>query len=283
MDNQKLTIAIPGSVVSELNHLREKTKVLGMIGRSSSIFRVNEIIVYPDKPDESKLIRLVLGYMETPQYLRKYLYDKQSELRYVGSLPPLRTPHHPIRNPSKVNVGDFREGVVLEITNRRKIVDVGVKTPLILEGQSPPKNSRVTIKIIEKQPELKGKIVSKENVFDYWGYEVHRLKSGLENLLLSKHYDIKIGTSKHGKPIKNIASKLQENLIENKSMIIVFGSPRKGIREIMNINQERTSRYFDYYLNTIPRQGTATVRTEEAIHSTLTILNYLRNSANIKS
>jgi predicted SPOUT superfamily RNA methylase MTH1 len=254
-----------------------------MIGRSASIFRVNEIIVYPDTPDESKFIKLVLRYMETPQYLRKYLYDKLSELKYVGSLPALRTPHHPIGDFSQVNVGDFREGVILDITKRRKIVDIGVKTPLILEGKCPPKNSRVTVKITKKQPVRKGIVVSKKQIVDDGGFDVHELKSKLENLLLSKQYDVKIGTSRHGKPINLIASKLQENLIKNKNIIIVFGSPRKGIKEIMHINQDRTSSYFDYYLNTIPRQGTATVRTEEAIHSTLTLLNFLRNSANIKS
>jgi predicted SPOUT superfamily RNA methylase MTH1 len=239
--------------------------------------------VYPDKPDESKLINLVLSYMETPQYLRKYLYAKLSELKYVGSLPPLRTPHHPIGDFSQVNVGDYREGVIMDITKRKKIVDVGVKTPLILEGKSPSKNSRVTVKITKKQPELKGIVASKKQIVDYWGFDVHELKSNLENLLLSKQYNVKIGTSRHGQLINLIASKLQENLIKKKNIIIVFGSPRKGIREIMRINQDRTSSYFDYYLNTIPEQGTATVRTEEAIHSTLTILNFLRNSANIKS
>lgn len=279
----KLAIALPGSVVSELNHLREKTKVIGMIGRSASIFRVNEIIVYPDKPDESKLIKLILSYMETPQYLRKYLYDKQSELRYVGSLPPLRTPHHPTGELSQIKVGDFREGIVLDNTDRRKIVDIGMKAPLILEGKSPSKNSRVTVKITEKQPKLKGKVSSKKDVVEYWGFNVNRLKSGLDNLLQSEYYNIKIGTSRHGKPINLVASDIQEKLKRKKSLIIVFGSPRKGLRDIMHLNQERTPFYFDYYLNIIPKQGTATVRTEEAIHSTLTILNLLRESANIKS
>ena len=50
MDKKKLAIAIPASTISDTPHLREKTSKIGLIGRAAAIFRVDEIIVYPDNP-----------------------------------------------------------------------------------------------------------------------------------------------------------------------------------------------------------------------------------------
>ena len=98
---QKLAIAIPISIISDIPHIREKTLKIGLIGRAAAIFRVNEIIVFPDisnsiqKRDRNLIVSL-LSYMETPQYLRKHLFKIKPELRFAGILPPLRTPHHPL-------------------------------------------------------------------------------------------------------------------------------------------------------------------------------------------
>ena len=59
-------MAIPSSLVSEVPHLREKTSSIGNIGRAAALFRVDDIYIYPDDPDEAQLIRLILSYMETP-------------------------------------------------------------------------------------------------------------------------------------------------------------------------------------------------------------------------
>src|SRR4030067_2372170 len=101
MDKKKMAIAIPASVILDTPHLREKTAKVGLIGRAAAIFRVNEIIVYPDNPKvnqsrEMELIAALLAYMETPQYLRKRLFKLEPRLQFAGILPPLRTPHHPL-------------------------------------------------------------------------------------------------------------------------------------------------------------------------------------------
>jgi len=75
---KKLSITIPASVVSDAPHLREKTSKVGLIARAAAIFRVDEIIVYPDNLHVNQavdidLIATLLAYMETPQYLRKRL------------------------------------------------------------------------------------------------------------------------------------------------------------------------------------------------------------------
>ena len=76
MNKKKLSIAIPASTISDTPHPREKTAKIGLIGRAAAIFRVDEIIVYPDNPkvDQRRdldYIALLLNYLETPQYLRK--------------------------------------------------------------------------------------------------------------------------------------------------------------------------------------------------------------------
>ena len=55
-------------------------------------------------------------------------------------------------------------------------------------------------------------------------------------------------------------------------VLIAFGAPHKGITKTMNMEEAPISE-FDYLLDTIPDQGTETVRTEEAVVATLAILN----------
>ena len=92
---------------------------IGLIGRAAAIYGVDEIIVFPDRPAlrqrrEANLISAVLSYMETPQYLRKRLFKIKPEFRYVGILPPLRTPNHPLANRTEyLAVGEYREGAIL--------------------------------------------------------------------------------------------------------------------------------------------------------------------------
>ena len=95
--------------------MREKTAKMGLIGRAAAIFRVEEIIVYPDvvKSDQRQdlaLIALLLNYLEAPQYLRKAL-SKSNPTPIRGILPPLRTPHHPTSGKTKhLKIGEYREG-----------------------------------------------------------------------------------------------------------------------------------------------------------------------------
>ena len=106
MQRKKLSIGIPASVILDTPHLREKTSKIGLVGRAAAIFRVDEIIIYPDNPRVNQtadmdLIATLLAYMETPQYLRKRLFKLRPELQYAGILPPVRTPHHPLNRRMK--------------------------------------------------------------------------------------------------------------------------------------------------------------------------------------
>ena len=75
-----ISIAVPASMVAEINNLRDKTIVLGQLGRAAAIYRVDQIIIYKDQPDESLLMKYILGYLETPQYLRKDIFEFRPEL-----------------------------------------------------------------------------------------------------------------------------------------------------------------------------------------------------------
>jgi hypothetical protein len=45
------------------------------------------------------------------------------------------------------------------------------------------------------------------------------------------------------------------------------------LHEIVGANGEKLDSIFDFVVNTIPDQGTATVRTEEALLATLAVFN----------
>src|SRR3990170_2143760 len=106
MVKKRLAVAVPASVISDTPHQREKTSKIGCIGRAAAIFRVDEVIVYADDTKANQrrdldLIATLLSYMETPQFLRKRLFELKPELQFAGILPPLRTPHPPLNRKTR--------------------------------------------------------------------------------------------------------------------------------------------------------------------------------------
>lgn len=274
----RLSIAIPASMVSEHRHLREKTEALGRVGRAAAIYRVEEIILYPDQPDESTLMKYILGYMETPQYLRKYLFTKRPELKYVGTLPPLRTLHHPLEGSvEKVDVGEVREGVVTDIIDGGYVVDVGLDKFMEVKGRAPSRGSRVTMQVTEKEPNLKGRPAKKSRLSEYWGYDLRGSSFRLCELALSPEWDLTLATSRKGDDFNSAAPEISSLWAESRRTLVAFGSHRDGVHEIVGRERKRAEECFRFILNTIPSQGTETVRTEEAIHATLALLNTFKD------
>jgi predicted SPOUT superfamily RNA methylase MTH1 len=270
----RLSIAIPASLVSEYGNLRDKTEVIGRVARSAAIFRAEEIVIYPDQPDESPLIKLILGYMETPQYLRKYFYKVRPELQFAGTLQPLRTPHHQLEaHAANLHVGEFREGVLMD-QQGVNAVDVGVEYPIRLIGKAPSRGSRVTVRIVEAGVEPKCEMARRAEIPSYWGYEIQASKKTLGELAAGGYYDVTIATSRLGKPIAEEEARLKEALAGSKTVLVAFGSPRMGIHEILRRNHEKEDA-FQFNINTVPEQGTETVRSEEAVHATLAVLNLI--------
>ncbi len=268
-----IALAIPSSLVAEHNHLREKTLTIGMIARAASIYRVEDIYIFKDIPDESSLIRDILNYVETPQYLRKKLHSKRQEFSYVGLLQPLRTPHHPREKHSRnLRNNEYREGILVTRERGDNFVDIGVDRLLKIKGKAPSEGSRVTTQILDNKLMI-GRFVSQTKIQQYWGYKVHINKGKFSKL--SGNFPLRVATSREGIRYSVVSEQFHRDWEKAKKVLIAFGSPRNGLKEILSHEQNGIDGLFDYELNMILNQGTATVRTEEAIHATLAILNQL--------
>jgi len=274
-----LAIAIPASLTSDIPHLREKTLRIGLIGRGAAIFRVDEIIIYPDRLNESqktdiRLIQTVLSYMETPQYLRRRLFKIVPELQYAGTLPPLRTPHHPMANKTEnLGIGEYREGAVISHSNGDSLVDVGVEQPAVVQGTKLKIDARVTVKITDLGRCLRAVLVDSKEIKIYWGYRVSISDVSIRQLLKNGQFDLVIATSRRGKPVAAVLDELRERWKNSHSTLVAFGAPTQGLYEIADREHIKLDDLADFVVNTIPNQATETVRTEEAVYATLSILN----------
>ena len=276
-----LTLAIPASFVSDIPHPREKTSRVGTIARAASTFRVEEIVVYRDRPHEeqgadAEFIVTILRYVETPQYLRKLLFPPNPILRYAGILPPLRTPHHPLEKcSSRLKPGKFREGVVTARMGEGVDVEIGVERQAILP-QSLPRGTRLTVEITEASREVvRVRRVEPSEISIYWGYRVRGSNPTLGEMTKKGFFDLVIMTSRWGKPLTEAIGDIKARWREAQNALIAFGSPREGLREILAREGLDIDEVRDFVLNTIPLQGVETVRTEEAVWATLAVLNMI--------
>ncbi len=281
MSKKKLSIAIPASIVSDTPHLREKTHKIGLIGRAAAIFRVSEIIIYPDNPNvrrtaEMALVGTLLSYMETPQYLRRKLFRLKSELRYAGILPPLRTPHHPLnRKMENLRVGEYREGVAVSRTSQGTLVDIGVEDSAIALNKQLTIGERFTVKITEVDKQVKVRLADHAEMLDYWGYRVIIENHPLGEIVETRKFDLTIATSKHGSKLMDKIHELTAKWKSASAILVSFGAPTQGLFEILKYEQKSLGDIMDFAFNMVPMQGTETVRTEEAIFASLATLNSL--------
>jgi hypothetical protein len=279
LNKKKLCVAIPASVVSDTPHLREKTSKIGLIGRTAAIFRVDEIIIYPDSREvnqrrESDLVATLLAYMETPQYLRKRLFRLQPELQYAGILPPLRTPHHPLNRKTKnLKIGEYREGATLSKTREGTLVDIGVEQPALILNEQLPMGKRVTVRTAEVGKQIKIELVSRDEVPEYWGFMITVEKHTLGKILENRSFDLTVATSKYGAPFDDVAKEIAERWKKARTILVAFGAPTQGLREIVKCEGLSLGDIADFVVNTVPMQGTETVRTEEALIASLAVLN----------
>ncbi len=263
----KLTVLVPASLVAETDDARDATVKVGQVARAAAIFRCDKVVVYEDADrhkDDGDFVVEVLRYMATPPYLRKTVFDRRDELRYVGVLPPLGTPLHSVTTGSdpEGSEPEYREGVVTKVgTDGRVWVNCGTQHPVALRvpEQGIREGERVTLRVSSREP-LRAEIAEDADS-PYGGYEVER--ASLDDWLDS--FDgVAACTSRRGKEVE--LSDLRAD-----SLALVFGSPERGVHEILR--ERDASVEFDHVVNTVPSQGTATVRTEEAVLATLALTN----------
>ncbi len=275
------SVAIPASVVSDTPHLREKTSKLGLIARACSIFGVREIILYPDDPhrdqkEDMKLCELILSFIETPQYLRKRTFGISPALKYTGILPPLQAPHHAVpRSLRESRIGDLRDGIVIGHHSGNLIVDVGLERVLKCRGELPT-GTRLTMRLTSVGENLIGEAIDRSKISIYWGYRVSQSKFKLGSLLERENFELRIGTSRYGTKLVDAWSKISSSLKSMGSVLVAFGSPRSGLREILAQEAKNAEDVFDFFVNTVPDQNVSTVRTEEAILISLAMFNMMR-------
>ncbi|MBO3803496.1 MAG: hypothetical protein JTT11_06430 [Candidatus Brockarchaeota archaeon] len=282
-----ISVAVPASIVSDVPHMREKTAKIGVLARGADIFGVDEVVVYLDSVCRGaraaqELVCKVLDYASTPQYLRKRLFRDEPELRFAGILPPLRTPDHPlVSSMSKLRAGEYREGVVLKSGLEWSLVDVGVERPLRVRGKL-GRGSRATIVVTDPARGV-GEAVERERIEVYWGFRVSPFASSLGSLISQEKYDAVIATSRHGRNIVEIWEELSSLLASSKRALILFGSPKEGVADILRRENVNLEGAVEAVVNTVPHQGTATIRTEEAVISSLAVLNAMMEGMKLGS
>ncbi len=272
--HRERAILIPSSLTMESRDSRVNTLKVGQIARAAAVFQMNRIVIYRDpERNDSRFITMVLRYMETPQYLRRMLIPRREELCHVGTLPPLRTAHHPINSKSEsLKIGEFRVGAVVESvgSDNGVWVEIGINRPIPLRTEERiPVGQRLNVRIFSHEP-LAAEPVDPKDIPHYWGYDTVVVES-LESYLAEKHKQggYVVLTSRYGKGLtpEILSQMVQQG--QKRDLAVVFGSPSRGVDAFLS--KESMDRY--EMINTIPHQGTETVRVEEAVFATLALLN----------
>jgi hypothetical protein len=281
MNNINLNIAIPCNILEDCSDLRAKTLKIGQIARASSIFRVKKIIIYSINKgfykkylDDIELIKRILEYLDCPQYLRRIIFPKIPILKYVGILPPLRTPHHPLEDKiSKLQPSSIREGTVLYSNAFYSELEIGLERPLKLDVPNLPEKKRIILKLEKQGNSISGVPIEKESIEEYWGYEIQVFKGSLQNFISSFSDYTAIATSKRGNSIKMNDIEFIQQLQKKDGILLLFGSPNYGLFEIFENQGLNLENSVDFIINIASNQGTQTVRVEEAIYFALSIIN----------
>lgn len=250
-----------------------------MIARAVGIYRVERVVIYNDDSvkglaNEGRLLEKLLSFQECPQYLRKELFARDSDLQFAGVLPPLRLPSHP--NPEEPRLGLVREGVVVE-SGRPSRVHAGFQKSITIPQQLLLKK-RVTVRLTKTSPVLEGEVVDSMGLPIYWGFSITRTDSKLSQMVRGERPDLTIATSRRGRPFRDVSTELSLRWRVARRPMILFGSPSEGIPEILERDGAKVNELSDYYLNTIPHQGVETVRTEEALFATLCCMSQMEDS-----
>ncbi|OJD25340.1 hypothetical protein ACJ73_03289 [Blastomyces percursus] len=275
---QTLSIALPGSIIANAQSHDQKTFLAGSIARALAVFCVDEIVIFDDDAhqtrsktyhsenedeytaysDPSHFLAHVLSYLETPPYLRKYLFPMHKNLRTAGTLPSLDMPHHLRAN----EWCEYREGVTVSASeeqaeartageygntnherkkgkkNKEKkrhdsstlytMVNTGLPEKARVPHIPVPENTRVTVKFgASKDPSAVAEVVSpvtpREEIGYYWGYSVRRcssLSTVFTECPFEGGYDLSFGTSERGAPLSDV---IAGQVPKSEHLIIVFG------------------------------------------------------------
>lgn len=269
-------VAMPDSALVDEQTKRDKSIKIAQIARACTIFKVERIYIYRDRERDysydRKMLKLILEFMDIPQYLRRILYPKIAELEFAGILHPLKAPHHkPSIDPKNIKIGDIRQAVAAKVKGGY-FVEAGLNALVPLDG-SALENKRVTVKFTSEYPTLRCAVASQQDIHEYWGYEVKEVVSISE--MLKGLNSMVVMTSKQGEPLAKFEQELKQQLKDTSAVLIIFGSPNRGVFEILKDERRHPKEFTKYVLNFFPKQAVETVRLEEAVLGCLSLLNYL--------
>jgi predicted SPOUT superfamily RNA methylase MTH1 len=279
-----LEVAIPDTSLIDCTDLRQKTVKVGNIGRAFAVFRVERVYIYKtgklpqNKKQDASLLFKLLQYMDTPQYLRRSVFPHTPPLKFVGLLPPLRTRSHPLQVPIEdIEAGEVRWGIQVQ----RGSVDIGIKQLIKYHGEV-SEHEPTLFRIVQTKPEITLKIIRREDTDGYWGFETQQVDN-LPQLLHNMPKSTRIVFSRVAPVYNKIETEIKNTISATKSVCTIFGGPNQGVRELLSNQMEVLKDNVDFWVNTVPDQGTETVRLEEAIWASLSILNNSLESIIAKS
>jgi hypothetical protein len=172
-----------------------------------------------------------------------------------------------------LTVEEHREGVVVSAVKKGSLVDIGVERPVLISEKGIPINTRVTVKIVDLREPPRAVVVSRDEIEEYWGYQVVIPNLMFGRLVKSRSFDLVVATSKYGVPFLEVMEELVKRRKKSRRILVAFGAPTKGLYEIVAQEGLKLGEVTDFVVNTILGQGTETVRTEEALYASLAILN----------
>lgn len=295
-----LSIAVPGSIVANAQTLELRTTLAGQVARALAIFEVDEVIVYEEETKKgtdkafdrlstpttdvsqpAHFLARLLQYQECPQYLRKSFFPVHKDLKMAGLLNPLDAPHHMRRD----EWGEFREGVVIPKHQKKSTgsyVDAGLYQHVYVPRKIPA-GTRVTIQFDSAEKQGKhyhGRVCSpnlpREKNGTYWGYNT-RLAKNMNAVLtecpFEEGYDVTIGAS-----FADEADQVDptQPLAPFRHLLIVFGGI-EGLEVSIEadpvLGQRMPASIFNHYIRPLEHCGSRTIRTEEALFVTLSLLH----------
>lgn len=278
----KLCVVIPISFLSTEQTLYDKTVLLGYLARALAVFRVDEVAVYVDEGHDRRdvdIVKHIFNYMLTPPYLRRRVIGRMDILRYVGILPPLNIFTHP-ESKEEIRSGLVREGLILRIRGKYAKVYVGLSEDLIADvpammRDSLSEGSRVYVKITKVKP-LRGIVIADDELPWYTGFKL----TIIDNVTALVEYlgrgdELRVVTTKYGCDVGEFINIISQKRELIKAIKMLFGNPKLDFDELLGPNSNVIKDFIRFKINTIPLQGTRSVRTIEAVYASLAVINQL--------
>lgn len=124
----KISVAIPTSSLQDESLKIDKTRKISVLARACAIFQIDTIYVYQEgnNGSDGNFISMILKYLETPQFLRRRLFQKVNDLKFAGVLQPLKIPSHntPTNAKKIVATGFGRLGSMVQYQDQKSIPDI---------------------------------------------------------------------------------------------------------------------------------------------------------------